>query len=144
MDYKDKIIMWLAEISSKNITNKVIRKLQNMTEDLLSGDDTILKNIWDEVCVQVQYEESYMWEIYELTIKLLVKDEIQNLSIYARQAIWLQTDEGSEWEIDNENLQICNFYEEDIEEYIIKEYILPAAADWTNKRIEKFLEREYD
>ncbi|MBS3948993.1 MAG: hypothetical protein KGZ57_11990 [Dethiobacter sp.] len=55
MNYKDKIISDIAESACEIIAKKVIRKLQQL-KDMLSGDDTPLKNVWDEICVQVQGE----------------------------------------------------------------------------------------
>jgi hypothetical protein len=34
--------------------------------------------------------------------------------------------------------------DEDIAQYILNRFVLPAAADWTNRRIKKYLEREHD
>ena len=56
MKYKDKIIQHVAAEACKEISAKTIRALRKMTEGMQSGDDTPLRNIWDEVCVQMQTE----------------------------------------------------------------------------------------
>jgi hypothetical protein len=56
MKYKDKIIQYVATGACKDISAKTIRTLRKMTEGRQSGDDTPLRNIWDEVCVQMQTE----------------------------------------------------------------------------------------
>jgi hypothetical protein len=144
MDYKDEIISEISVIESKKISNKVIRNLQKLKDCMLSGDDTILKNVWDEVCVQVQYEESWAWDAYIDTIRSMIKYEVEQLSNAIKKAIWIQTEEGFDWVINNEEDESIVFSVEDIIEYILHNYVLSEAADWTNKRIEKYLERECD
>jgi len=149
MNYKDKIISDIAESACKIITKKVIRKLQQ-SKDMLSGDDTTLKNVWDEICVQVQGEESLMWDAYLDTISSFIEHEVSYLDDFTQQAIWLQTNEGSNWDEDNEEdydykenyrkkntIFICH---DDIVLYILNDYILSSAADWSNKRIREYLE----
>lgn len=119
-----------------------------MTDDLLSGDDTGLKNIWDEVCVQVRYQHSIYWGVYLDVIDGFIYDEIKTLDSNTKQAIWLQTDEGRNWVedyegCDGEREETPYINEGDIIEYIRQCYILSAADNWTNKRIEKYLDMGY-
>lgn len=149
MNYLDKIISDLAEAAGKRLSRKVIRSLTKMTDGMQSGDDTPLKNIWDEICVQVQDEGSVMWDDYLDTIQSLILGEVVALDAATKQAIWLQTDEGIDWKFDNEDQEdqennegqevpiVC----EDIAKYILDGFVLSAAGTWTNKRIEKYLER---
>ncbi len=119
-----------------------------MTEGIQSGDDTPLKNVWDEVCVQMQQAESLMWDAYILTMKSIVAREVQILETPIKQAIWLQTDDGMQWEDDDEDddehkrggTVDCPYNEDEITEYILSDFVLSAAASWTNKRITKYLE----
>jgi len=143
MTYRDKIISDLAEAECKSLSRKVIRSLTKRTDGMQSGDGTFLKNIWDEICVQVQGEESAMWDDYLDTIESLIFGEVAGLDTATKQAIWLQTDEGIDWKFDNENNedQKVPIDCEDIAKYILDGFVLSAAADWTNKRIEKYLER---
>jgi hypothetical protein len=70
--------------------------------------------------------------------------EVAELDDATRQAIWLQTDEGMDWEVEDKEDQMVPFVDEDISQYILNTFVLSAAADWTNKRIERYLEREHD
>ncbi len=116
-----------------------------MTDGMQSGDETLLKNIWDEICVQVQGEESVMWEDYVDTIQPLILSEVARLDATLKQAIWLQSEESFDWRFDNKDHEGPIVCEDDvIANYILKDFVLSAAADWTNKRIEKYLEREHD
>lgn len=141
MNYRDKIIKDIAESRCRKVSGKIVRDLQKMTEGMQSGDDTPLKNVWDEICVQVQGEYSVMWDAYLDTITSLIRDEVEKLDIQTKQAIWLQTDEGIDWEIDNEDQNTATYCVEDITEYVLENFVLSAAANWGNKRIEKYLDR---
>jgi hypothetical protein len=109
-----------------------------------SGDDTPLKNVWEEICVQVQGEESIMWDAYTDTTASLIQNEVKRLDIQTKQVIWLQTEEGIDWEEDYKNQNAPVYCEDDIAEYILQRFVLSVATNWTNKRIEKYLEREFD
>jgi len=115
-----------------------------MTEERQSGDDTVLDNVWDEVCVQVQRQESTMWEDYVDTIRQIIKVHgLPKLAPEEQQAIWLQTNSGLGWNSDEETGEIPTD-DDDIVEYILNDYVLTAAADWKNSRIEKYIERSLD
>jgi hypothetical protein len=60
---KTGIVRAVAQKAAQRIAHKVIAELQLMT-DKLSGDDSELETTWDEICVQVQGEESIFWECY--------------------------------------------------------------------------------
>ena len=144
MYYKDTIISSLADRECKRICGKTIRALQRMTEGMQSGTDASLKNIWDEVCVQVQFEQSLFWDAYLDIINAIISREVNKLDTFVKQAIWFQTVEGSEWECEDEAADeaVCDapYLEDDITDYILDRYVLSRAADWSNPRIEKYLE----
>jgi len=147
MDYQDEIISGIAEIACKRISSKVVRELQKMTEDLLSGDDSGLINIWDEVCVQVQAQHSIHWGIYLDVIESIIYEKLEKLDSMTKQAIWLQTADARSWQDEcneNERGEIPAFLASEISYYILNKYILNAAANWTNKRIEEYIDRGYD
>ena len=139
-DYRDQIIADIAERECKRVSRKVIHALRRMTEGMQSGDDTPLKTIWDEVCVQVQSQESIMWDADLDTITRIIWDEIERLNAPTKQAIWLQTNEGMDWQAENEDQKTATFCEGDIIDYILHDQVLSVAADPTNKRIEKYIE----
>jgi len=54
-----------------------------------SGDDSLLRNVWDEVCVQVQGQESALWEdAYVPTIRAVITQRLEKERIATKQAIW--------------------------------------------------------
>jgi len=122
------------------------------SKHMLSGDDTNLKNTWEEICVQVQGEKSYFWEAYEDAMRGAVLGVMQFLDRGLLQTLWLHTDEG--WDLrcdlgadEAEGLTAQADYEppdipvddEAIARHIIAKYLLLFADDYTNSRIEEFL-----
>jgi hypothetical protein len=73
------IVMELADEICRRIARRVMRALQGMTGHGLSGDDSGLKNTWDEICVQIQFEQSIFWDAYEYTVTSLVAGYTESL-----------------------------------------------------------------
>ncbi len=133
-----------ATKASKAVAGTVIRNLQKMKDGMQSGDDSGLKNEWDEICAQVQGEESPMYEAYMDTVTGLIQGELKQIDSEIKIDIWLQTQEGEDWTDDNnekdlEEQEPVGYSEEDIVEYILRDLILSKASDWTNKRIERYI-----
>jgi hypothetical protein len=123
------------------IARGVVATLQRMKNDQLSGDDSGLASIWDEICAQIQYEESWAWDAYEETVRQVVGVQLKKLSAYEREAVWLQTPAGEDWECkDESDRDAYPVFEDDIVEYLLTEHIYQQAANWTNRRIRKYLE----
>lgn len=97
MDYRDRIVLEIAERESERLCREIIHILKQMTEGMQSSDDSPLESVWDEVCVQVQSQESATWEFYLETIRDILADEVEKLAGPEKQSIWLQADEGIRW-----------------------------------------------
>jgi hypothetical protein len=135
------IVRALAQDAAGRITRKVIAGLQRINETF-SGDDSELKTIWDEICVQVQYEESFLWDFYEETVRALVEAYVADLPKYEREAIWLQTDAGSGWDCElPENREPHPVFDDEIVDYLIQEYVYSEAGCWSNARIRAYIDR---
>ncbi len=131
----------MAAQASRRITRKVIAHLQRMSH-LLSGDDTELETTWDEICVQVQYEESYFWDVYDETVRSIVRWCLESLAPHELDALWLQTDPGIEWSYDDEESREPNpVFEDDIVAHLTRHHVYKAAEDWSNDRIRAYIER---
>lgn len=139
-----------ADIISKKVSFDVIKKLKVTKAPLMTGDDTVLENVWEEICVQMQFEESFFWETYEFHIIELIKSELESLPKQELQAIWLSTDEFQEtfnnnyWDDDlygevedDEAAYIINI--DSICEFVLNNYVLSAAANENNEKIETYL-----
>jgi hypothetical protein len=91
--------------------------------------------------VQVQYEESVCWDVYDEVVHTLVSAEVEELPSYQREAVWLQTDRGWDWQYENDDERdpypVLN---DDIADYMIQQHVYAAAGRWTNPRIGVFLD----
>jgi len=144
MSHYEKIVSDLADSTCERVSNRVIRALVAMTRGADSGEPSILRNVWDEVCVQVQHEPSIYWEDYLRLVNSLSVNEVSSLELMEKQAVWLQTRDGGDWSIDNEDKEDVPTSDDDIAQYIVNDYVLFKAGGWTNHRIERFLEKEGD
>jgi hypothetical protein len=149
MEYQGKIISRLADRQCKWICEKTIGFLQKMTEGMQSGDDSPLKNLWDEICVQVQSQESMLWDFYLDYMQKIIWNQLKKLDLITRYAIWLQTEAGEEFLLDFEEYEEYGstvdtleylYDKHDILNHILNNYVLREAANATNARIEKYLE----
>ena len=102
-DYKNRIIRVFAETACEKISKKVIRQLQKMTEEMQSGEDSALKNVWEEICVQVRFQHSIYWGLYLDIIESFIEVELRIVDTNTKQAIWLQTNQGWEWAYEYED-----------------------------------------
>jgi hypothetical protein len=56
----------LALRLAAKVARKTALALRKMTDKLALGDDTGLENAWEEVLRQIQYEQSVLWDAYEI------------------------------------------------------------------------------
>ena len=135
------IVRAVAEASARRITRRVIRELRQMT-DTMSGDDSELKTTWDEICAQVQDQESFHWDAYDATVRLIVQGHVATLSKHERDAIWLQTDAGSDWDCEEPSDREADpVQDDDIVDWVTREYVYAEAGNWSNGRIRAYIER---
>ncbi|MDR3525591.1 MAG: hypothetical protein P4L66_15985 [Acetobacteraceae bacterium] len=135
------IVRAVAEHAAQRITRKIVRALQQCKETT-SGDGTGLETVWDEICVQVQYEESFAWGAYDDTVRSLLAAYVAELPKHEREALWLQTDQGSDWDCEEpEERDDYPVFNDDIVNYLAHEYVYAKAGRWSNRRIEAFLDQ---
>jgi hypothetical protein len=135
------IVQAVAQEAARRITRKVIADLQHM-KHTMSGDDSELKTTWDEICAQVQYEHSFYWDAYDETVRAIVSGYVAKLPKHEREAIWLQTNAGGDWDCKEPEARdaypVCD---DEIVEYLAREYIYAEARRWSNARIRAYIER---
>jgi hypothetical protein len=140
MTPEDHIVSELAEVVCKRIARQTRMALTKLTDCCLSGDDSPLKNIWEEICVQCQDENSYAWSAYEETIRVSVTGFVQRLQRNEIEAIYLQTEDACDMTDEEiEGKQPLGINESSVVDYIIQQHIYSLAGDWSNKRIRKYI-----
>lgn len=136
------IVKEVAKLACERLARKVIVHLQGMKSSLLSGDDSGLQSTWEEICVQVQYEQSIFWDAYDSTARSVVLDLVGQLPAHEREAIWLQTEPGSDWtDKDEDERDPYPVYDGDVADHVLTDWIYDEAGRWTNARIRKYLDR---
>lgn len=138
---------WAGKLASR-ITKKTTTDLKKMnSKEMLSGDGSGLRNVWEEVCVQVQGEQSFYWDTYEETIDGLLARYVELLDQEERLALWLVTDEG--WDYiydhyaDDGGVVDVPVLEDDIVRKL-KDEIWSTAGCYTNSRIDNFINPRTD
>lgn len=117
----------------------------------LSGSDSGLETVWEEICAQVQGEESYYWGAYVSVIDQAVEAAFNRRTPDEQLIVWLQTNEGCDWLDDNEQEEqtfgeledllkqgytaVCA---DDVAEHL-REDLLEVAGTFTNENIERYL-----
>lgn len=139
----------LSDDLCKKITSKTIRWMQSVNTEFIEME--YLKNLWDDVCYQVQKERSFYWCHYDDMVVSNVVSLLAELEDYEVNAIWLQTDEVYYQLSDLESHGIkvdsryntidLSCYMHDIAKYITEAYVYNLAESWRNDRIQKALER---
>jgi hypothetical protein len=95
------ITLELAKQLEKEIAEGAIKCLIEMKDGLMGGDDSGLKSIWEELCVQVQGEESIFFEEYIDIVENFIEHAITNKQRVERMVLWLATDDGFDWVSDH-------------------------------------------
>lgn len=125
----------------KRATRRVIGVLQRLPAETMRGGKTGLSTLWEEICVQVQYQESAFWDTYLDMLEPQSLEYLTNLPDDDLEALWLMTSAGEDW-LDGEGLRrnggdgeafIPVLAEECVQ--LVKEAVLDRAANWTNARV---------
>ena len=134
----------LARDCAERITRRTISSLCAI-KDTLSGEDSGLVNVWEEICVQVRGEHTFFWPTYELTVEATVGGFVSKLKHHEKVALWLQTESGLDWmlELPTDRMTEAPFCENAIVDHIVQRYVYQEAEGSTNYRVQKFLATRY-
>jgi hypothetical protein len=134
---KNEILFDLYIYHKNQIAGKVVVELQKLNDKdfLLSGEDSGLKNVWEEICVQAQCEYSLYWETYEDTIRNFITDELSNQPPVI-QELMIHINSLDSTESDEDDYFNC------IDE--IFDLIIDKAGYFENERIIRFIENDFE
>lgn len=139
------ILSALARKKRNEISQAVIKNLTELTGDkfLLSGNDSPLKNVWEEYCIDVQ-EGSFFSSVYEDTVLNYVTAEIEKLCYEEQLMLYVNTE--AYFEVLDDLEKDGNFDKiKDIPLDVsmvtkdISELICEKASNFSNYRIEQYL-----
>ena len=143
----ERIVVKFRHELFKKIQMRVIKNLQKHSAGVLP--EGILRNMWDEICVITQEDDDEFYYACIDTIDSEIELIFENMDIPEWQlcAMWLDTPKGFEWVLDDKDKnpeEIALTYNmNDIKKHIRDQYILDAAMDWSNGRIERFQQLSY-
>lgn len=132
------VLSAFAQERISKMASQIIRQLQGFKETL-SGEDSGLENTWDEICVQLQGEFSYQWDLYEDIVLDLIEEAVNKMATHEQLAIWLET-ESSYFYVEEED-DLESKYDPNAVCHHIKNIIFKKAGEWRNKRIRRYIER---
>lgn len=141
------VAAWAKQLSDKVIKDSIAALEQMDSNEMLSGEDSGLKNVWEEICVQVQDEQSFFWDTYVEMIESLLAGYAEGLTPAARMALWAVTDQGWDHIADHHaDDQGAAQVPVDMDAIVgmLKDKLLASAADFSNQKIERFLARHED
>lgn len=137
------VAAWASQLTSK-IIGDAINALQKMdSEEMLSGDSG-LKNVWEEICVQVQGEHTFFWEAYIETMESLLSANAEPLDQGSRLALWSVTDEGWNFFYDHhadDEGSVDVLVNNDEIVSMLMDKLLSEASDYESPSITRFLDR---
>lgn len=121
-----------------------ISRMERMTgSEMQLGDDSGLLDVWEEVCVQVQGEESMFWSAYVDTIDSILMGRIKMLDRDEQLALWVMTDSGWDYVYDHHADESGSEADIplDLTEIVdmIRDEIMIKAADYESPTIDAYL-----
>lgn len=143
---EEKLVWEYAEAAATVVAEKAVAGLSKCSVTL-SGDDSGLRNAWEEVCVQVQGEESFFWDTYQQFMHDIVLAELEKMPNRDLVAMWLQTDAGWDWHSDFEyehedrerGTPTAPYGLSDIADFIVEDRLLSMAETYSNRNIRAYL-----
>jgi hypothetical protein len=135
------ILYRLSSYYENKIVQSVIRNLKKIKGDdlLLSGDNSGLKNVWEEVCVQTQKEESYHWNAYEDLINKEICSKFHKLPKEIKLVLNYKGSIEQEEDVENEK----ELYD-DFGIQLLYSSVETASLDYKNSRINRCLGNDCD
>lgn len=91
---KQKQIEQIIEDKYEEYAQIIQKQIESLNREFMqSGEDSSYKNVWEEYAVQIQGEESIMFEMFEETIIDMCVRLIQKYGENEIKLLWLKTDE---------------------------------------------------
>ena len=117
----------------KTLARRVIRRMQSLGPEYMQSGNSLLANVWDEYCVQMQGQQGFSFSAYEDTIRGLIELEIDNLK--GNEATIVKLYKALQM---NDSNDVYNLEEELFDD------LGAIATNYENARIRKFHERDYN
>ena len=97
----NKTLARLLKAKYERCVGQIIWQIKRLPKDAMqSGDDSPLKNVWEEWIVQQQGEHSVFYDLYEETFLIICRGVAEKLTSEDREMLWWTTDGALDWEDD--------------------------------------------
>jgi len=131
----------LSSFHVSKIADSVIKELMELKKDLLlSGDDSGLKNTWEEICVQVQGEQSFYWDSYEGTINNFIEKVFDEQPEVVRKLIMYVAG----IDIEPEGTEDEPVYSWEAAINCINDEIMMNAGSFENRNVTRYLDQDFE
>lgn len=135
-----------ARALGRDMAEQVRTDLAEMDEPLLSGDDSGLTSVWQEICAQAQGEESFFWEQYQEVAIGMIGFRVQDRRKTEQEMLWLATEAGWDWLYDVVNAENDPAPEhpgidtEAVAAWVWAEFLRPLAEDDDHPNVVRYRE----
>jgi hypothetical protein len=138
MKTEEKILSDLIEYYTRLMVRKVVHAIRRLPEEAMcSGDDSPLKTIWDEVCVQIQHQYFFHWDLYDDMIFEICLDKFNGMPIEIQRILTYAACERQ-----NTSYEFRTTWPSIAAEYI-RSNVYQLASDYSNKQISDYLDNSY-
>ena len=131
-----KVLSNLIDYYVNIMVNRVIYDIRRTPKEaMLSGDDSELKSVWEEICAQLQDEQFFGWDMVDDMVSLICATRFEELPRPIQYAL---------------TYEACSLYGDEIEAEciftervsdMIKEKVYEYAINYENKHIRSYLDR---
>ncbi len=137
------LLLALSSYHVRQISFAIINQLKalNGEDFLLSGDDSGLENIWEEICVQAQGERSFHWDAYEEVISNFIVGELERQPPAIQILLSYVGSIDSEFEYGKDEDPYGIFYDPAIKE--IMDHIMMEAGYYENENVSRYLDDDF-
>ena len=134
-----------AERLATKLVRQIARELRSI-KCTLSGDDSPLRNAWDELCVQQQMGDAFETGPCRHTLAAILAGVIDRIDERGMRVLWILTPNGSDWYYDvthgHEPEAYADIPDPDEIAEMLNDRVLGFASDYTNRRIRAYLDRD--
>lgn len=129
-----KIISEITDYFLNKVVQKVIYDIHRTPKEAMtSGDDTSLKSVWEELCVQVQDDHFDSWDLLDDMVKTICTDRFEELPYAVQVAISYEASINYRQAFDE------IYSDSELAADLIKEKVYDVAINYENKNIKKYL-----
>ena len=141
-----RLIIDHARALGRYMAEQVRTDMAGMDEPMLSGADSGLTSVWQEICAQAQGEESFFWDQYQEVAVGMIGFRVEELPKTEQEMLWLATEAGWDWLYDvvnagNDPAPVHPGIDtEAVAEWIWTEFLRPLAEDDDHPNVARYLE----